>query len=408
MKDRTPDVGIDAAVGGVDGFDIDPDDVIDFLRSILAINTENPPGNEEPVARVIADRLMPLGFEIEFFEPEPKRTSLMAVLRGEGGGRSLLMNGHIDIGPIGEGWTKDPLIGEIEEGKIFGRGTGDMKSGIAAMVSAAEAVIASGLKRKGDLYLTFVADESSGGHKGSGYLISRAKIDADVGVVCEPSGGHIGIAHRGAVWMSVEIAGKSGQAMRPTSGVNAISCAARVISALDRELPPILEEIRHSLLPGPCFSFGTISGGIKTNVIADRCSFTLDRRTLPSESTEDVIEQVRTIAERAILGTGASVTVRAEMVVEASEVPPDLPIINECRRALAKAVDMEPVLGGSGGFTDAHWFTNDLDIPTVIFGPWYLHFGDGSISDIPDEHNYIEDIIAGTHVYAHLIANIIG
>lgn len=408
MKDRTPEAGSDAAGAGIDRFTIDPDAVIDFLRSILAINTENPPGNEEPVARVIAGRLMPLGFEIEFFEPEPKRTSLMAVLRGEGGGRSLVMNGHIDIGPIGEGWTRDPLIGEIEDGKIYGRGTADMKSGIAAMVCAAEAVIAAGLKRRGDLYLTFVADESSGGHKGSGYLVGRAKIDADAGVVCEPSGGHIGIAHRGAVWMSVDVAGKSGQAMMPTSGVNAISAAAKVIAALDRELPAVLEEINHPLLPGPCFSFGTISGGVKTNVIADRCSFTIDRRTVPGESTERVIEQVRTIAERALLGTGATVSVKAEMVVEASEVPSDLSIIDECKRALAKIVDMEPILGGGGGFTDAHWFTNDLGIPTVIFGPWYLHFGEGSISDIPDEYNYVEDIITGTHVYAHLIANIIG
>ncbi|MBN1883727.1 MAG: M20 family metallopeptidase [Deltaproteobacteria bacterium] len=408
MKDKTPKAGKGAAASGAGKFAIDPDTVIDFLRSILVINTENPPGNEEPVARVIAGRLMPLGFEVEFFEPEPKRTSLLAVLRGEGGGRSLLMNGHIDIGPIGEGWTKDPLAGEIEDGKIYGRGTGDMKSGVAAMVCAAEAVVASRLKRRGDLYLTFVADESSGGHKGSGYLIRRAKIDADMGVICEPSGGHIGIAHRGTVWVSVEVIGKSGQATKPNSGVNAISCAAGVIAALDRELPPILKEIRHPILPEPCFNFGTIAGGIKTNVIADRCSFTIDRRTIPGERTEEVIEQVRTIADRALLGTGAQVTVKAEMVVEASEVSPDLPIIDECKRAMAKVVDMEPLLGGGGGFTDAHWFTNDLGIPTVIFGPWYLHFGDGSISDIPDEYNYIEDIITGTTVYAHLIANIIG
>jgi len=407
MKDTKLKGGNGPGSGVSDRFDINPDTVIDFLRSILAINTENPPGNEEPVARLIADRLMPLGFEIEFFEPEPKRTSLMAVLRGEGGGRSLVMNGHIDIGPIGEGWTRDPLAGEIEDGKIYGRGTGDMKSGIAAMVCAAEAVITSGIRRRGDLYLTFVADESSGGHRGSGYLVRSAKIDADVGVVCEPSGGHIGIAHSGVVWLSVAVSGKSGQAMNPTSGINAISCAARVITALDRDLPQILKEKHHPHLPDPSFSFGTINGGIKTNVIADRCTFTIDRRIIPGETAEEVIDQVRTIAERSILGSGASVSVTADMVVEASEIDPDLPIIDECKRALAQVVDMEPMVGGSGGFADAHWFTNDLGIPTVMFGPWYLHFGEGSISDIPDEYNYVEDIIAGTAVYAHLIANII-
>jgi succinyl-diaminopimelate desuccinylase len=408
MKDTELKDGSSPTSGDSDTFDIDPDAVIGFLRSMLAINTENPPGNEEPVARLIADRLMPLGFEIEFFEPEPKRTSLLAVLRGEGGGRSLLMNGHIDVGPIGEGWTRDPLAGEIEDGRIYGRGAGDMKSGIAAMVFAAEAVIASGVRRRGDLYLTFVADESSGGHRGSGFLVRSTKIDADAGVVCEPSGGHIGIAHSGVVWISVEILGKSGQAMNPASGVNAISCAARVITALDRELPQMLKDKHHPFLPDPCFSFGTINGGVKTNVIADRCTFTIDRRIIPGETAEEVIDQVRTIAERSILGTGALVSVTADMVVEASEVAPDLMIIDECKRALAKVVDMEPLVGGSGGFADAHWFTNDLGIPTVMFGPWYLHFGEGSISDIPDEYNYIEDIIAGTAVYAHLIAQIIG
>ena len=178
---------------------VEENKVIDLLRSILRINTENPPGNESPVAHLLGDYLKPLGFEIQYFEPEPNRTSLLAVLRGEGGGRSLLMNGHIDIGPIGDGWTMDPLGGEIKDGKIYGRGTGDMKSGIAAMVCAAEAVIKSKVKRRGDLYLALVADESSGGHKGSGYLIKNADIKADMGIVGEPTGGHIGVAHQGVV-----------------------------------------------------------------------------------------------------------------------------------------------------------------------------------------------------------------
>jgi succinyl-diaminopimelate desuccinylase len=143
-------------------FELREESIIGFLRSILKINTENPPGNEELVARTIAQYLEPLGFENTFFEPAPKRTSLLSVLRGSGGGRSLLMNGHIDIGPIGDGWTTDPLGGEIVDGKIYGRGSGDMKSGIAAMVCAAEAEVKSAIPRRGDLYLAFVADESSG------------------------------------------------------------------------------------------------------------------------------------------------------------------------------------------------------------------------------------------------------
>jgi len=389
-------------------FEIDEKRVIDLLRSILRINTENPPGDEAPAARILAEYLKPLGFEAEFYEPEPERTSLLAVLRGEGAGRSLLLNGHTDIGPIGEGWTVDPLGGQIIDGKIYGRGAGDMKSGIAAMACAAEAVAKSGIRRKGDLYLAFVADESSGGHKGSGHLIKHADIKADMAVVCEPSWGHIGIAHRGVVWVRIALQGKSGQAANPDSGVNAISYAGKVISALDRELPGVLEKKSHDLLPQPCYSFGTIGGGTKTNVIAESCDITIDRRTIPGESVDEVLGEIKEICEDALSGSDISISVKDDMVVEPSEISADADVVKECRIALQEVIDMEPILGGAGGFADAHWFTNNLNIPTAIFGPWYLHFDGGSVSDIPDEFNYVEDIIKGTRVYAHLIANVIG
>ena len=316
------------------------------------------------------------------------------------------MNGHIDIGPIGDGWTKDPLGGEIANGKIYGRGTGDMKSGIAAMVCAAEAVVKSAIPRRGDLYLAFVADESSGGHLGSGYMVKHARIKADMGVICEPSGGHIGIAHRGVVWVRVTIHGKSGQAASPSSGINAISHTARVIAALEKNLPPVLGEKTHRLLPSPTFSLGTISGGVKTNVIAPSCTFTIDRRTIPGETAGEVTGQIKDICSKTLEGTGADISIEIDMIVEPSEILEDAVVVKECRNALRSIIDMEPILGGAGGFTDAHWFTNDLGIPTAIFGPWYLHFTGGSISDIPDECNFLDDIVKGTMIYARLIANV--
>lgn len=390
--------------------DFSPDDkdrLIKLLRSILRINTENPPGKERPVAEVLAEYLVPLGFETRFFEAEPDRTSLLAVLRGEGGGRSLIMNGHIDIGPIGDGWTVDPLGGEIINGKIYGRGTGDMKSGIAAMICAAENIVKAGMKRRGDLYLACVADESSGGHKGSGYLIRHADIKADMGVVCEPTGGHIGIAHRGVVWVRITVHGKPGQAARPWSGVNAIGYVGKVISALEVELPELLCAKTHRFLPPPTFSFGTIAGGIKTNVIAARCTLTIDRRTLPGETVSDVLEEIERISSRAVANSDVKVTVEKDMAVDASEIPADSEVVRECREAFRYVVGQEPRLVGAGGFTDAHWFSNDLGIPTAIFGPWYLHLSEGSVSDIPDEFNYVDDIVTGTKVYSRLIANVI-
>lgn len=389
-------------------FKVDEKKVINLLRTILKINTENPPGNERPVAEILENYLKPLGFKTKLIEPEPNRTSLFAILQGVGGGRSLVMNGHIDTGPIGKGWSMDPLGGEIKDGKIYGRGTGDMKSGIAAMISAAEIIVNSGIKRRGDLYLTCVADESSGGHKGTGYLIKHTDIGADMGIICEPSGGNIGIAHRGVVWMEITINGKSGQAARPWSGKNAISYMGKVISAIDNKLPKILEKKTHKILPSPTYNFGIINGGIKTNVIAEKCVLKVDRRTLIGENTSDVINEIKEICEDVINNSEVEVTVKPIMIVEPSGIKEDAEVVKECRKALKDVINKEPQIGGTGGFTDAHWFTNNLGIPTVIFGPWYLHLDDNrSISDIPDEYNYVEDIVIGTEVYANLIANII-
>lgn len=389
-------------------FEVNEEKLISLLRAILRINTENPPGNERPVAEFLKGYLEPLGFETKLIEPEPNRTSLFAVLRGEGGGRSLVMNGHIDTGPIGGGWSVNPLGGEIKNGKIFGRGTGDMKSGIAAMIFASKIIVNSHLKRKGDLYLTCVADESSGGHKGTGYLVKNTTIKGDMGIVCEPSGGDIGIAHRGVVWVEVLIKGKSGQAARPWSGKNSISYMGKVLSALDDKLPKNLVEKVHKFLPSPTYNFGTINGGIKTNVIAEKCTLTIDRRTIPGENVADVLSEIEEIGKRAISDSAVELNIKPIMVVEPSEVEENSEVAKECIKASEGILNRKPKIGGTGGFTDAHWFNNNLNIPTVIFGPWYLHMSDEkSVSDIPDEFNYVEDIITGTKIYANLIANII-
>jgi acetylornithine deacetylase/succinyl-diaminopimelate desuccinylase family protein len=388
---------------------VDEQGTIELLQSLLHFHTENPPGNEGSAARFLADYLRPLGFETEYHEAAPERGSLIARLRGAGGGRSLILNGHLDIGPIGTGWTRDPWGGEIEQGKIYGRGTGDMKSGIAAMVAAATAVVRSGIRRRGDLILMPTADESSGGHLGMGHLVrSGVRVSADMAIVCEPTVGDICVAHRGAVWVEITVTGKSGQAARPTSGINAIMVMGRVLNALATDLPPRFAAKTHPLLPVPGLNAGLIEGGVKPNVIAETCRVMLDRRTLPGELTDAVLEEIRAVAERAIVGTGARVGVRAQMVKPGSEVAPDSAVVAECRRAFEAVTGRTPGISGSAGYTDAHWFNLDYKIPAAMFGPWYLHRPTGSISDIPDEYNYTDDVLVGSRVYAQLIANVIG
>jgi acetylornithine deacetylase/succinyl-diaminopimelate desuccinylase family protein len=388
---------------------VDDGETIALLQRLVRFPTQNPPGREGPAAHYLAEYLRPLGFATEYHEPAPERGSLVARLPGEGGGRTLVMNGHLDIGPIGTGWTRDPLGGQIEDGRIYGRGVSDMKSGIAAMVSAARAVVASGMSRRGDLVLMPTADESSGGRLGMGHLVQTLRdFRADMAVVGEPTVGDVCLAHRGAVWAEIVVVGRSGQASRPASGINAIMAMGRVLRALETDLGPRLAVKTHPLLPAPTVNAGLIDGGVKTNVIAERCRLVVDRRSLPGERTEDIVAGIRECAERAVEGTGARVEVSVVMAKPGSEVASDAPVVAECIRAFEAVVGRRPGVRASPGYTDAHWFNLDLGIPAVVFGPWYLHPPAGSISDIPDEHNHVEDVLVGTRVYAQLIANVVG
>ena len=326
---------------------------------------------------------------------------MVARLRGTGGGRTLVMNGHLDIGPIGTGWTRDPLGGEIEGGRIYGRGVSDMKSGLAAMVSAARAVSRSGMPRRGDLILMPTADESSGGRLGMGHLVGRSAACARTWrSSCEPTVGDVCLAHRGAVWAEVIVVGKSGQASRPASGINAIMAMGRVLRAFETDLAPRLAAKTHPLLPAPSLNAGLIDGGVKTNVIAERCrvvggppesSRRADRRHRRGDP------RVRDTRRRGDGRAGRGVGRDGEARVGD---PADAPVVAECLRAFEAVLGRRPAVRGSPGYTDAHWFNLDLGIPAVVFGPWYLHPPAGSISDIPDEHNYVEDVLTGTRVYA--------
>jgi succinyl-diaminopimelate desuccinylase len=388
---------------------VDDSETIALLQALLRFHTENPPGDEEPAARYLGDYLAGRGFETRYYEAAPRRVSLVARLPGTGGGPTLALNGHLDIGPIGTGWTRDPWGGEIEDGKIYGRGSGDMKSGLAAMVAAASAVVRSGIRRRGDLLVVPTADESSGGHLGMGHIARQTpRLRADMAVVGEPTVGDVCVAHRGAVWAEVTVVGRSGQAARPASGINAIMAMGRVLRAFEDEWPRRFAGRRHPLLPPPSLSAGLIDGGIKPNVIAERCRVVVDRRTLPGERAGDVVGELEAVAAEAVAGTGARVEVRVLMAKDASEVPITAPVVAECRRAFEMVTGRTPELRGSPGYTDAHWFTLNLGIPAAIFGPWYLHPPAGSISDIPDECNHVEDVLVGARVYAQLIANVVG
>lgn len=382
-----------------------------LLQPLIRLNTENPPGNEEPAAEIVRARLEAAGFATEVIVPAPGRGNVIGVAHGRQGGKTIVLNGHLDTQPLARdsGWTLDPCSGDISDGKIHGRGTGDMKSGVAAMVAGAEAFLKAGEHFDGTLVVLASADETSGGYLGVGAVLDKlAALKPDMAVICEPTLGNIGIGHRGASWLEIEVTGKTGQAGKVHTGINAILVAADLINTMNRDLPASFPAGRSQWLPEPSINFGLIEGGLKPNVIPQRCRMVIDRRVTLGETAEDVAAPIRDIAAAVADRWGARIQVETRMFVPASEVAGDEPIIHACARAFQEITGRTSKIYGIGGFTDAHFFIESFGIPAINFGPWYVTpHPRGSFSDIPDEYGHVGEIIAGARVYERLLNNLL-
>ncbi|HZS33139.1 MAG TPA: ArgE/DapE family deacylase [Methylomirabilota bacterium] len=385
----------------------------DFLQALVRIPSVNPPGGEGPVARLVLDRLQALGLDGRIVESAPGRANVVAHLAGSGRGPTLLLNGHMDVQPPAADWTRDPFAGERDGTRVYGQGVMDMKAGLAAMLFAVDAVRRTGTRLAGDLVLTAVADEVSGGHRGTGFLVREGLVRADVGVVCEPTGDAVRIAHRGALWLEIEVRGRSAHGGRPWLGVNAISKLARIMRALEDELLPRLATRTHPLVPAPTINLGTIRGGTKFNLVADRATLELDRRLVPGESLDAARAEIEAVcaAVQAADREGFEYRVREVMRVAPAEIAPDAPVVEACRRAYRAVTGREAALAATAGFEDAH-FLIEAGIPTAMFGPYRRTAPDEprfySASGMPDEWVDLRDVATAAAIYARLILDLLG
>lgn len=385
---------------------IDRSFVMAVLRTLLRFETQNPPGNEEPALLALRDLLAAAGLEARYLPSAPGRGNLVAVLRGASGGPNLVLNGHVDTQPIAGGWTRDPLGGVIEDGRIYGCGAGDMKSGVAALAGAVAA--AAKIERRGDLIFVASCDEVSGGHLGVGALIDELRtLRPDMAIVGEPTLGDVVIGARGVVWVELAVAGRTGQANKAGCGVNAISVMAEILGALEAWAARTLPAIKHAWLPSPTLNIGRISGGLKENTVAAHCVAHLDRRLVIGEDPDAVLADLLAIAQPLAEARGATVSVRRTLYVPPACIAPDAPIVAACSAAFSAVTGRTGGLRATGGFTDAHFFVDELGIDAVNFGPWYLTpHPSGSFTDIPDEFAHVEEIVQGARVYARLIEDL--
>jgi acetylornithine deacetylase/succinyl-diaminopimelate desuccinylase family protein len=378
--------------------------LVELTRSL--VNIPSVTGEEGDIAEFIVNKMERIGLEVKVYEAEPGRPNVIGRLRGEVGKPVLIFNGHMDVVPIGEksSWSVNPFSGEVIDAKIYGRGTADMKGGLAAMLETLNIIKEANVKINGDIVLEAVIDEENGGYKGTGKLASENAVQGDFAVVGEPTNLEIQIAHKGVIGVEIVVNGKSAHASTPHLGVNAIHKMINVISAL-LSAPERFKwnNKTHRLVGSPLISVSVIEGGIQRNIIPDRCRVIIDRRVVPNETIENAKAEVNLVLEELLRADPElNVNMKTILEIEPMEISDDALIVKKLKDAVQKVLHTTPILSGCVGFCDAHWLVNQCKIPTVIFGP-------GRIDEAHTINEYIsiDQLIKATKIYTQLVIDLL-
>lgn len=377
---------------------IDANDAVAFLRSLVRIDSVNPPGKELAVAEVICGRLRDSGLEVELDVIAEQRANLFISLPRENmaaSERVLVYTGHFDTVPIGSNWTHDPLGGERVGNKLYGRGTTDMKSGVAAMVLALEYLKRAGVRLAGKLLFVGTAGEEVDGF-GAKEVVRKRQIDcATALVVGEPTGNQAVIAHKGALWLEVTTFGKTAHGSMPEQGVNAISAMNRFLNQLAEyriACPP------HPVLGEPTVNVATISGGVKTNMVPDQCTVTLDIRSVPPLRHEDIVAEIDGMVKQACDALGASHRIKVINDMAAVSTAGGDPFIETALQTARVHFGRTLQPGGVNYYTDASVYAPHLrGVPVLIYGP-----GEPTLAHQPDEWVDVEKYLEAIRFYIAL------
>ncbi len=346
-----------------------PGDARSLLRALVATDSRNPelvPGapGEGAIAQLLGNVLQSWGFRVELREAAPGRPNVIARWRDGGStARSLLFNGHMDVVGV-DGMTHAPFAAEEREGRLFGRGASDMKAGVAAMCAAAYRAASRDLM--GDIVIAAVVDEE---YKSAGTrALVASGVRADAAIVTEPTGLAIMPAHRGFTWVTVTCSGRAAHGSRYDLGIDAILHAAHVMTALDDYQREELSERTHPLLGHASLHASAIAGGLGWSTYPDTCRLDIERRTLPGESAEGVVQEITAVCDR-VRQSLPQLNARVEHVF--TQMPSDVAVDAPICRALGDALRScgERVsIDGMSAWTDAA-LLNAAGIPAICFGP---------------------------------------
>lgn len=393
-------------------------EVVGLCRDLVRFKSVNPPGDELEIAEYVAGVLREAGLTVEMIPHTPTRASVLARLKGpstipstalraglrtsSGAVPALFYTGHLDVVPVGaEEWLHDPFGGEVSEGKLWGRGSSDMKGGNAAMIAAARVLAAAKLPLKGDLILAFTAGEEHD-MLGAAEIAARSDLaPVQAVVVAEPSHNGVYVAEKGVLWLKITTYGKTAHGAMPHLGQNAIMMMTALMSELESLVVPHYEE--HPLLGGFTRSINTIVGGVKINVVPDRCEVTIDQRTVPGQDHGAIVNQVEELIAdlgRRLPDFCASLEViNDRMPVTTS---PQEAVVQRFCDVVAEVVGARPVPKGVNYCTDAVEFAPTLSAPMIICGP-----GDARLAHQPNEYVEVTKLVEAARIFTLAAARLL-
>jgi succinyl-diaminopimelate desuccinylase len=405
------------------------DEVVDFTAEMIRIPTVNPPGEHyEECARFIGGRLEEFGFGIEYFAAEGRpehtarhpRLNVVGTRTGLRARPTVHLNGHFDVVPAGAGWTLDPFGGVVRDGKIYGRGSCDMKAGIAAAAFAAEAIRRAGVPVPGAIEVSGSVDEESGGFAGVAWLAEHGRLSStrtDYCIIPEPLNvDRVCVGHRGVYWFEVAAHGHIAHGSMPFLGVSAIDGMGQLLQQIRDELLPVLAERQTAVPvvpPGARQATLNINGifggqpvdGIQTPCVADICRAVFDRRFLLEEGFEATKHEIEALLDRARTRMPrVRYEVKDLMVVHPTRTPDDSPVIAAIEHGVEHVLGRKPARIASPGTYDHKHVARIAGVAhCVAYGP-----GELEQAHQPDEYCRVDDLVNATKVLALAILELTG
>ncbi len=399
------------------------DELVELTQALIRLPTINPPGDAyHDCADLVGRRLASRGFRVEMLRAEGlpgdsdahPRINVVGRREGRGPGATVHFNSHIDVVDPGHGWTVDPFAAVVRDGRVYGRGSCDMKGGLAASIIAVEAILDEGIPFPGAFEISGTVDEESGGFAGVGWLAERGHFApgrVDHVIIPEPLDvDRICLGHRGVWWAEVETRGRIAHGSMPFLGVSAIRVMADFLTRVERELYPALGQRRTVMPVMPegarvsTLNYNSIHGGLEEGydgfpapLVADSCRLVLDRRFLIEENLMDVQGEVLALLETVKAAhPGSDYKIREIMTFLPTMTPPEAPVVRALEASIHRVLGRKPQhIASPGTYDQKHIVRSGHLKDCVAYGPGILE-----LAHQPDEYVVIDDMVHAAQVMA--------